>query len=73
MVSAVGNSPSVLAPSQSQAQSQSNSSSPGVSFQQAVDQYTQDATSGVGGTSSGTDPSQTLSSDLMSSLLQMQM
>jgi hypothetical protein len=71
MVSAVGNSPSVLAPSQSQAQSQSNSSSPGVSFQQAVDQYTQ--TSGVGGTSSGTNPSQTLSSDLMSSLLQMQM
>ena len=46
MVSAVGNSASVLAPSQSQAQS--NSSSPGVSFQQAVDQYTQDATSGVG-------------------------
>jgi hypothetical protein len=72
MVSAVGNSASVLAPSQSQAQSQSNSSSPGVSFQQAVDQYTQDTTSGVGGISSGTNPSQTLSSDLMSSLLQMQ-
>jgi hypothetical protein len=70
MVSAVGNSPSVLAPSQSQ--SQSNSSSSGVSFQQAVDQYTQDTTSGVGGTSSGTNPTQTLSSDIMSSLLQMQ-
>jgi hypothetical protein len=72
MVSAVGNSPSVLAPSQSQAQSQSNSSSAGVSFQQAVDQYTQDTTTGVGGTSSATSPSQTLSSDLTSSLLQMQ-
>jgi hypothetical protein len=70
MVSAVGNSPSVLAPSQSQ--SQSNSSSSGVSFQQAVDQYTQDTTSGVGGTSSGTNSTQTLSSDIMSSLLQMQ-
>ena len=70
MVSAVGNSPSVLAPSQSQ--SQSNSSSSGVAFQQAVDQYTQDTTSGVGGTSSGTNPTQTLSSDIMSSLLQMQ-
>jgi hypothetical protein len=68
MVSAVGNNPSVLTPSQSQ----SNSSSSGVSFQQAVDQYTQDTTSGVGGASSGTNPSQTLSSDLMSSLMQMQ-
>jgi hypothetical protein len=72
MVSAVGNSLSVLAPSQAQSQSQSSSSAPAVSFQQAVDQYMQDTTSGVGGTSSGTNPSQTLSSDLMSSLLQMQ-
>jgi hypothetical protein len=72
MVSAVGNSPSVLAPSQSQAQSQSNSSSSGVSFQQAIDQYTQDTTSGVSGASTGAYPSQTLSNDLMSSLLQMQ-
>jgi hypothetical protein len=45
MVSAVNNSPSVLA--LSQAQSQSNSSSSGASFQQAVDQYTQDTTSGI--------------------------
>jgi hypothetical protein len=71
MVSAVGSSSSVLAPSQAQSKS-SSSSAPGVSFQQAVDQYTQDATSGVGGPSGGTNPSQTLSSDLMSSLLQMQ-
>jgi hypothetical protein len=72
MVSAVGNSPSVLAPQQ--AQSQSGSGSSGVSFQQAVDQYTQDTTSGAGGNygSGTTNASQTLSSDLMSSLLQMQ-
>jgi hypothetical protein len=72
MVSTVNNSPSVLAPPQSQSQSQSKSSSPGASFQQAVNQYLQDTTSGVGGPSSGTNPSQPLSSDLMSSLLQMQ-
>ena len=72
MVSAVGNSPSVLAPSQAQAKSQSNSASVGASFQKAVDQYTQNTTSGVGGTSSATSPTQTLSSGLMSSLLQMQ-
>ena len=60
MVSSVGYSQSVLAPSQSQAQSNASSSS--TSFQQAVDQYMQDTTSGVGGTSSGTNPSQTLSS-----------
>jgi hypothetical protein len=79
MVSAVNNSPSVLAlsqaqsQSQAQAKSQSSSSSSGASFQQAVDQYLLDTTSGVGwGTSGGTNPPQTLSSDLMSSLLQMQ-
>jgi hypothetical protein len=70
MVAAVGNSQSVLAPSQSQVQSQS--SAPGVSFQQAVAQYTQATTNGVGGTASATTPSPALSSDLMSSLLQMQ-
>jgi len=71
MVSAVNNSQSVLTPSR--AQSQSSSSSSGVSFQQAVDQYTQDTTSGVGGsTAGGANPPQTLNSDLMSSLLQMQ-
>jgi hypothetical protein len=70
MVSSVGNSPSVLAPPQ--VQSQSNSSSQGVSFQQAVDQYTQDTTRGAGGTSGGANPPPPLSSDLMSSLLQMQ-
>jgi hypothetical protein len=68
LVSAIGNNPNVLAPSQSQ----STSSSSGVSFQQAIDQYTQDTTSGVGGTSSGTNPTQTVNSNLISSLLQMQ-
>ena len=70
MVAAVNSSPSVLALSQAQSQSKSSS---GASFQQAVDQYTQDTPSGVGGgTSGGANPPQTLSSDLMSSLLQMQ-
>jgi hypothetical protein len=69
MVAAVNNSASVLPPSQSH--SQSKSASVGKSFQQAVSQYMQNTTAGAGGPS-GTDPSQTLSSGLMSSLLQMQ-
>jgi hypothetical protein len=78
MVSAVNNSQSsqsVLAPPPSAQQSQSSSSSQNSSFQDAVAQYTQDTTSGAGGQygSGGTNsPSQTLSSDLMSSLLAMQ-
>jgi hypothetical protein len=70
MVSAVGHSPSVLAPSQSQQSSQSKSAD--TAFQQSVDQYMQDASSGAGSSSTGANPTQTLSSDLMSSLLQMQ-
>ena len=70
MVSAVNNTPSVFAPPQPQSQSSSPAS--GVSsFQQAVSQYMQDTTSGVGG-GTGANPTQTLSSDLMSSLMQMQ-
>jgi hypothetical protein len=80
MVSAVNNnqsSQSIFAPPPAQPGSssqQSSSSSSGVTFQQAVNQYTQDTTSGVGGgtSASGANPSQTLSSDLMSSLLAMQ-
>ena len=76
MVSAVNNSQSsqsVFAPPPS-AQSQSSSSSQNASFQDAVAQYTQDTTSGAGGQigSSSANPSQALSSDLMSSLLAMQ-
>lgn len=70
MVAAVGNSPNVPAPPQPQSKSQSKSSNPVTAFQQSVDHYLQNATSGVGGP--GTNPSQTLSSDLISSLLQMQ-
>ncbi|SDT35611.1 hypothetical protein [Bradyrhizobium canariense] len=71
MVSAVSNNPSVLPPSQAQSQSKSSSSA-GASFQQAVSQYLQNTTSGAGGASSAANPSQSLGSDLMSSLLQMQ-
>jgi hypothetical protein len=69
MVSAVNNSPSVLAPPQ--AQPPSSSSSTGASFQQAVNQYMQNTTSGAGG-GTGANPTQALSSDVMSSLMQMQ-
>jgi hypothetical protein len=76
MVSAVNNSQnsqSVFAPPPA-AQSQSSSNSQNVSFQDAVAQYTQDTTAGAGGQigSSSTGAAQTLSSDLMSSLLAMQ-
>ncbi len=77
MVSAVNNNQStqsVLTPPPTQ--SQSTSTAQNASFQQAIAQYTQDTTSGAGGqigsSASGTNPSQTLSSDLMSSLLAMQ-
>jgi hypothetical protein len=73
MVSAVASNPSVLAPSPSKPQSKPSNAV--TAFQQSVDQYLQDTTSGVGGNDSGgsgTNPSQTLSSNLMSSLLQMQ-
>jgi hypothetical protein len=71
MVAAVNNSPSVLAPPQSKMPSQSTPSSATAAFQQSLDQYLQNTTSGAGG-AIGANASQTLSSDLMSSLLQMQ-
>jgi hypothetical protein len=64
------NSASVLPPPQSQSKPKS-ASSVGASFQQAVGQYTQNRTAGAGGPS-GSNPASTLSSGLMSSLLQMQ-
>jgi hypothetical protein len=69
MVAAVGNSASVLPPSQSK--SHAKASSAGASFQQAVSHFMQNTTTGAGGPK-GSNPSSTLSSGLMSSLLQMQ-
>jgi hypothetical protein len=72
MATAVNNSnssASVSPPPQSQPKSKSPSV--GASFQQAVSQYMQNTTTGAGGPS-GSNPSATLSSGLMSSLLQMQ-
>jgi hypothetical protein len=68
MVSAVSvtSSPSVLAASQSQSKAKSAEAT----FQQAIDQYSQDPTISAGSTSAS--PSQALSGDMMSSLLQMQ-
>jgi hypothetical protein len=75
MVAAVGGTANPLASSQSSshskapaAQSQSSSAK---AFQQSLSQYLQNTSSGAGG-AMGANPSQTLSSDLMSSLLQMQ-
>jgi hypothetical protein len=70
MVSAVGQNQSVLAASQSQQQAQSKSTD--AAFQQSVDQYLQNSSSGVTGSSTGASATQALSSDMMSSLLQMQ-
>jgi hypothetical protein len=61
---------SVLPPPQSQSKPKA-ASSVGASFQQAVSQYMQNTTAGAGGPS-GSNPASTLSSGLMSSLLQMQ-
>jgi hypothetical protein len=69
MVSTVGNSQSVLAASQSKQQTQSKSVDD--AFQQSVDQYLQNSSSGVD-PSTGATSTQALSSDMMSSLLQMQ-
>jgi hypothetical protein len=71
MVAAVNNSPSVLAPPQSKTPAQSAPPSASAAFQQSLDQYLQNTASGAGG-AIGANASQTLSSDLMSSLLQMQ-
>jgi hypothetical protein len=58
--------PSVLAASQSQSKAKSAEAT----FQQAIDQYSQDPAISPGSTSAS--PSQTLSGDMLSSLLQMQ-
>ncbi len=73
MTASAVSSSSVLAPSQSQskAQSASKPTNAATAFQQSLSQYLQDTTAGAGG-GIGANPSQTLSSDLMSSLLQMQ-
>ena len=72
--SAVGSS-SVLAASQSQAHAKAPSSSKttnaATAFQQSLQKFLQNTTSGAGG-ATGANPTQTLSSGLMSSLLQMQ-
>jgi len=63
----------VLAASQSQPKTQSSSkpTNAATAFQQSLHQYLQNTKSGAGG-ATGANPAQTLSSGLMSSLLQMQ-
>ena len=68
--SAVGSS-SVLAPTQSQPKSAARPANAATAFQQSLNKYLQNTSSGAGG-ATGANPAQTLSSSLMSSLLQMQ-
>ncbi len=70
MVAAVSGAANPLASSQPKATPPAQTSS-AQAFQQSLNQYLQDTTSGAGG-AIGSNPSQTLSSDLMSTLMQMQ-
>jgi hypothetical protein len=76
MVAAVNHSPSVLQPKQQSKAPSPTATTPQSAFQQSVSHYLQNTTSGVGGPSGtpagGANPSQTLSGDLMSTVLQMQ-
>jgi hypothetical protein len=71
MVAAVSATATPLVSAQSKPTTPSQTSSASQAFQQSLNQYLQDTTSGAGG-AIGANPSQTLSSDLMSTLLQMQ-
>jgi hypothetical protein len=75
MVAAVSGTANPLASSQSSSQSKAPAVQPQTSsakaFQQSLNQYLQNTTSGAGG-AIGANPSQSLTSDLMSTLLQMQ-
>jgi hypothetical protein len=66
----------VLQPKQPSKAPSPTATTPQSAFQQSVSHYLQNTTSGVGGPSGtpagGANPSQTLSGDLMSTLLQMQ-
>ncbi len=71
MTASAVSSSSVLAPTQSQPKPASRPTNAAAAFQQSLNKYLQSATSGAGG-ATGANPTQTLSSSLMSSLLQMQ-
>jgi hypothetical protein len=76
MIASVNHSPSVLQPKQQSKAPSPTATTPQSAFQQSVSHYLQNTTSGIGGPSGtpagGANPSQTLSGDLMSTLLQMQ-
>jgi hypothetical protein len=72
MTASAVSSSSVLAASQPQPKSASKPGNAVTAFQQSLNQYLQNTTSGAGG-ATGTNPTQPLNSSLMSSLLQMQM
>ena len=76
MIATVNHSSSVLQPKQQSKAPSPTATTPQSAFQQSVSHYLQNTTSGIGGPSGtpagGANPSQTLSGDLMSTLLQMQ-
>jgi len=71
MVASVGSSSNPLASQPSKAPPAPSQTSSAKAFQQSLDQYLQNTTSGAGG-AVGANPAQSLTSDLMSTLLQMQ-
>jgi hypothetical protein len=75
MVAAVSGTANPLASSQSSSHSKApaapSQTSSAKAFQQSLNQYLQNTSSGAGG-AIGANPSQSLTSDLMSTLLQMQ-
>jgi hypothetical protein len=71
MVAAVGGTANPLASSQSKAPAGQSQTSSAKAFQQSLNQYLQNTSSGAGG-AIGANPSQSLTSELMSTLLQMQ-
>jgi hypothetical protein len=71
MVAAVGGTANPLASSPSKAPVAQSQASSAKAFQQSLSQYLQNTSSGAGG-ATGANPSQSLNSDMMSTLLQMQ-
>jgi hypothetical protein len=71
MVAAVSGTANPVATAQSKPATPPPTTSATQAFQQSLNQYLQNTTSGAGG-ATGANPAQTMSSDMMSTLLQMQ-
>jgi hypothetical protein len=71
MVAAVSGTATTVASAQSKPATPPPTTSASQAFQQSLNQYLQNTTSGAGG-ATGSNPAQTMSNDMMSTLLQMQ-